>query len=244
MGLLLQTPMASSFLPTQVPNCVGWWDPTDNSTITVTSSHVTQWNDKSGLGNNLTGSGTVKTPVVNTTGINSRQSIQFTQAPSVSAFLATTLTANLTTFSMFAVIRPTVLTGSDVGILGGGVATGDITFALDNTSAGLEAYVVGTGGLANTPNSVISANTNYVVTLTYSGSVLNIYINNVLQTGSPATHAGSALDKAFGLCAGAAAGFLGMEGHYGHVCLYSNVISSANRTNLYSRFLKPYAGTP
>ena len=40
--------------PLSVPGCVLWLDASDTSTITLSGSSVTQWNDKSGTGNNMT----------------------------------------------------------------------------------------------------------------------------------------------------------------------------------------------
>ena len=42
------------FQPTQITGCSHWLDATDSSTITLSSGSLTQWNDKSGNGRNLT----------------------------------------------------------------------------------------------------------------------------------------------------------------------------------------------
>ena len=44
----------SYFQPTQISGCISWYDATDSSTITLSSGSLTQWNDKSGNGRNLT----------------------------------------------------------------------------------------------------------------------------------------------------------------------------------------------
>jgi hypothetical protein len=46
--------VAFGFIPTQVSGCALWFDATDSSTITLSSGSLTQWNDKSGNGRNLT----------------------------------------------------------------------------------------------------------------------------------------------------------------------------------------------
>ena len=46
-----------AFIPSDIPLCTMWLDGADNSTMNSTSG-VTVWNDKSGSGNNVTGSGT------------------------------------------------------------------------------------------------------------------------------------------------------------------------------------------
>jgi len=40
--------------PTQIPGCQLWFDSNDQSTITMSGSNITQWNDKSGSNNNTT----------------------------------------------------------------------------------------------------------------------------------------------------------------------------------------------
>ena len=43
----------NKFLPPQYSNCVLWLDAADRSSMTVSGTSVTQWNDKSGAGNNV-----------------------------------------------------------------------------------------------------------------------------------------------------------------------------------------------
>ena len=61
------------FLPPQYSNCVLWLDAADTSSITRSGTSVTQWNDKSGVGNhvvsgNITGTLTYTTRTVSTSG--------------------------------------------------------------------------------------------------------------------------------------------------------------------------------
>ena len=44
----------TAFSPRQIGGCALWFDATDSSTITLSSGSLTQWNDKSGNGRNLT----------------------------------------------------------------------------------------------------------------------------------------------------------------------------------------------
>ena len=46
--------VAAGFTPKQISGCSLWFDGTDSSTITLSSGSLTQWNDKSGNGRNLT----------------------------------------------------------------------------------------------------------------------------------------------------------------------------------------------
>ena len=44
---------STSFSPTSITGCKGWFDASDSTTLTLSAGNVTQWNDKSGTGNNL-----------------------------------------------------------------------------------------------------------------------------------------------------------------------------------------------
>ena len=46
--------VVAGFTPKQISGCSLWFDGTDSSTITLSSGSLTQWNDKSGNGRNLT----------------------------------------------------------------------------------------------------------------------------------------------------------------------------------------------
>lgn len=49
----------SSFAPTDIANCGGWWDASDTASITASGGAVSQWNDKSGNARHFTqGTGT------------------------------------------------------------------------------------------------------------------------------------------------------------------------------------------
>ena len=53
-NIAIMTPFYTAFSPRQISGCSHWFDATDSSTITLSSGSLTQWNDKSGNGRNLT----------------------------------------------------------------------------------------------------------------------------------------------------------------------------------------------
>ena len=67
-------PFVRQFNPVDIPGCVLWLDGADGSFMTFSGSNITQWNDKSGNGNNATATGT---PTYNTTGLNSLPAVAF-----------------------------------------------------------------------------------------------------------------------------------------------------------------------
>ena len=60
--------------PTSISGLALWLDAADASTLTLSGSNITSWNDKSGNGNNATATGT---PTYNTAGLNSRPATAF-----------------------------------------------------------------------------------------------------------------------------------------------------------------------
>lgn len=54
--------------PLDIPGCALWLDAADTSTLTRSGSNVTQWNDKSGSGNNFVPASASSTPVIATGG--------------------------------------------------------------------------------------------------------------------------------------------------------------------------------
>jgi hypothetical protein len=53
-NIMKAVPYFTQFSPRQIAGCSHWFDATDSSTITLSSGSLTQWNDKSGNGRNLT----------------------------------------------------------------------------------------------------------------------------------------------------------------------------------------------
>jgi hypothetical protein len=69
--------LSSGFLPSQIAGLELWYDAADLSTITASSGAVSQWNDKSGFGRNLTqGSGALQ-PTTGIQTINGRNVLDF-----------------------------------------------------------------------------------------------------------------------------------------------------------------------
>ena len=68
------------FDPRSVPGCQLWLDAADRSTITLSGSKVTQWNDKSGNGYNFTQSTSGNQPTYSVASLNTQNTITFTAA--------------------------------------------------------------------------------------------------------------------------------------------------------------------
>jgi hypothetical protein len=88
---------SSLFSPTQIAGCQLWLDSTDSSTLTTSGTAVSQWNDKSGSGNNATATGTIRT----TGSINGKTALNW--SGSVSTYFQGALVNSGTTLTAFSV---------------------------------------------------------------------------------------------------------------------------------------------
>lgn len=73
------------FAPTQISNCVLWLDAADTSTVTLSGGNLTRWNDKSGLNNYATNTGTV----LYTQGLNGLNVATFSNATATNNVMVT-----------------------------------------------------------------------------------------------------------------------------------------------------------
>ena len=74
---LVATTSTQQFLPKSIPNLQLWLDAKDSSTLTLSGSSVTTWNDKSGYGNNATPYMDVNgSATYNSTGFNNLPAVQ------------------------------------------------------------------------------------------------------------------------------------------------------------------------
>jgi hypothetical protein len=113
------------FRPNDIPGCQLWLDAADSSTITLSGTKVTQWNDKSGNGYNFTQATSGNQPTYSVASQNTQNAITFTAANST--YLVGTASTNFigtNSLSMYGVFKTNNSTsGSSVfakSIYGGG----------------------------------------------------------------------------------------------------------------------------
>jgi len=152
------------FTPKSITGLAMWFDAADNSTITLSGSLVTQWNDKSGNGYNATNS-TYVSPTYSATGFNTKYpGLLFngtsTMLATPSILPTPVLSANGTDTTIFLVFNRLTGTGNYVafGLGGAAVATNYNTYVLrDPWSTGNSILDIGNGAsgrvsIANTAN--------------------------------------------------------------------------------------------
>lgn len=222
--------------PTTVTGLKIWLDPTDNSTITQSSSAVSQWNDKSGNANNFsqTGSSTLKF-VLTPSDINGKQDMALSHANGTYMSITGATGFPLTNSTVCALIKPSSLTQFDA-IYGDYAISGDLTLEIGPSSS-LDLYKASLGATAGTGSSTLSTGTAYWACETYttaSGGTVTTYINNVLKTASSQSSATIHLGSTIFIGADAAGGFTSFNGELGDIVVYNSVLGSTDETTVYN----------
>ena len=109
----------SGFNPLDIGNCALWLDAADPSTITLSGSNVTQWNDKSGNSNNATQTTAARQPTYSNNAVSFVSANQnFLSLPNGTFFTSPT-----TSSSIFLVMTPTSRYNLNVFLFQGNVST-------------------------------------------------------------------------------------------------------------------------
>ena len=194
------------FGPTDIPGCTLWLDAADSSTMNSTTT-VTSWTDKSGLGNTMTGTATVS-------GSN------MTFNGSTQAFSNTTFVFPSSNYSMFAVYSNTTAPAStaymNVVYGSGGYPMLGVYGSSKFVSA--RSVVANTGALS--PN--VAASSTVLVSATYTPSTFSPFINGSTET----TLAGTTL-AATGLYVGGPTNYF--NGSISEILIYSSNLSTTQR---------------
>jgi len=182
-------PFSRSFIPPDIGSCNLWLDGKDASTITLSGSSVTQWNDKSGNGYNAVGTAGSYPTYNSTTGaltFNSSflnvASSTLTTSTTQSGFFVASITSPASSGSINTVIGPSP------GSVGGLQIRFDSSF-MRFLNAGITSYVTST---LTTPNATTSAGLTQLFGYVMSAGATSPYQNGVaLSTGTVATLGGS-----------------------------------------------------
>ena len=173
-------PYYTQFSPTSIANCALWLDGADASTIT-TATGVSQWNDKSGNGFNLT-QDTGSLQPTRTGNYLNFQSNYFLNIP-------TSAINNTSAYSFFFVFNPIASLNWILQKQYNGVGSYDMISMTNywQTSTGSTSYLYWTawanpGPFANS-GSALSLSTVQLIEITFDGTTLTMYRNgNVLST--------------------------------------------------------------
>ena len=170
----------NKFLPTQYSNCVLWLDAADRTSMTVSGTSVTQWNDKSGAGNNVV-SGNITGTLTYSASSKSISTAGTSNYFFVPVDSRRTVSPNLQVFIVYSWLTSgagtnQALWGDDDGgwnrlqlLSFPGLSSGADSFALSWGNQGI--------GFANPPNGVLYTGLNTAAKLIYHASY-NQYTTN------------------------------------------------------------------
>ena len=218
-------PLVSS--PTNITGCVLWLDAADSSSITLSGSNVTMWNDKSGLGNNATA---VSNPTLGT--INGFQAMNTNNAP----YFRGAISITGTTLTCFAIATTTLTlpnSSHDQRLVSLANTTNvdynrvDSTIALFNqgTSSTISTY----RNSIFTGSNAITTNTPFIAVSQYDNTKGYLWENGAAGTLTGTASTGSFAITKYGI--GNAANPSGefWVGAIGEVIIYNTVLSTVQR---------------
>ena len=156
MNPRLLRPTPSGFNPRAIAGLVGWWDANDSSTITLNSTTVSEWRDKSGAGVALTQGTAAAQPTYQTAYVNGKNAMTFDGGDVLSAATSVTLGDN----TVIIVAR------EDSGVNFSGLFAYYPASGNDNANA--DAWLL---NFSTTTNLLILGSGNFEVTYAGSGTV-------------------------------------------------------------------------
>lgn len=176
-------PAVASFqwTPKLLPNLITWLDADDSSTITLSGSNVTDWNDKSGSGNHVTQATSTRRPTLVTNSQNGRAALDFmwtTSGSSNRKFMqrgGTYTNVTGSALSVFLVAKPTTnwdnfarLIGFSASSTGADQSSNTAIAALLRQSTNNIMYSFYNGGATNTV--AVTAGSWYTLGIIVSGT--------------------------------------------------------------------------
>lgn len=206
--------LSPQFRPNLLSNCALWLDGADRTTLTLSGSNVTQWNDKSGNGTNAGAYNTTPFPTYS----SSNTSVQFSGAQG----LTTSLSASTNIQSGFVVALFTAVANTNT-LLGSANGDGGRQFRVSGsvlqTISQSVAGVVTSG--ATLSNSIV-----YICEYVNDGTTLTHYLTGSTYASGSARTYGTTLTTSIGLRFGGAEGF---AGNIYEICVYNSALSTSAR---------------
>ena len=188
-------PFSRSFSPTDLPNCIMWYDAADLRTmftntagttqVTGTGSLVRFWRDKSGSGNNLTSDSDNRSPTLTTSSNPQRFDLVFDGGDYLSN---TALVNNSNTYTKFLVFRrtnnPSTPSDNYQRLFSYGKTTGDqqnddpsgFHLQTANTQTNYNIYK----SFAGSGNLTISSDTYHIISIVAGPTTISTFLNGSL----------------------------------------------------------------
>ena len=240
-GLLNDLP-GKVITPPAISGCALWLDGADSGSMTFSTgtSNITQWRDKSGLGNHA--SPRNGSPVFTSNSINGVASIYLSNAPSFSGSVSITGT----TYTAFAVaVTPSIpnTLGHDQRLLSFAVNSTGADYNLVTSSIGFFNWQQGTDGsgakiitMRNNTTvgcNVISANVPFMGSALYNGANGYLWSNGTAATTTGAASSGNFAISVYGV-GDHASNSPGeyWNGYIGEIIVFSNALTDSQRQQI------------
>lgn len=211
-----------------------WVDSTDNSTFTIIGgSSVQQWNDKSGHGNHMLGSGSPSDqPVLVVNVQNSLQAVSFGVAADSSPFISQLVLASFVfnqPFTVFSAAKFAGTLGTGAALLDDTTGTSRVTIFADDSTDHFEAFG-GTGAILSsnvTGNSWVPA----IAIFNGAGTASSLYINTVAVVNGDLS-ANSFASVKLGNRYSAPGTIASLQGYIGDFGVYNRILNGTEITQL------------
>ena len=238
--------ISTGFDPLSIAGCKLWLDASDTSTISLSGSAVTQWNDKSGNGYNFAQGTSANRPSSGTRTQNGLNVIDF---DGTNDFLTTTASKsafnflNNTTATLFLAMKNDTTTGVQFIICNNGGSNGQIGIYYYTSSTN---YISREGNGSGTPtyDITVAGNNTNVKYLTYKSDPANATAanrikfavdNGAFSGANTQTQAANASDSTRNLSIGDAESpdsGIPMDGFFGEILIYNTILSNDDITDV------------
>ena len=220
-------------LPTDIAGCVLWLDASDSATFTLSGSNVTQWRDKSGVGNHGTPTGTV----TRTTAVfGGRSSVSFNGST-----VRGSVSVTGPELTVIAVYQPNEVRGDRDQRVVSFANPGESDWNSVSRTTGLNIQGGGPSLLSTYRNSTMLAqsvsshlaNSPFIGCARYTGSAATVFLNATEGTALAATSGNFGIST-YGLANQASGSPETLNGHIAEVIVYTVAITTTQRQQLES----------
>lgn len=236
--------------PRLISGCVLWLDAEDSSTVTLVSSKVSQWNDKSGSGFNVT-QGTAGARPTYAGTINGKSVVTFTIANStVLSKTSCTLLDSTSGWSSFVAHRPAAIPATDQDSFNVITASGSNEMCAQRITATSGYAAVRARRLSTDTANLLTSTTAVGTSLAsvqsavgnYSTTTCKLYLNGVQIASTTSWLTSGNTDTSHSLLVGAASGALYFGGDICEGIIYNVALSDTNRVRV-ENYLRNKWGT-
>jgi hypothetical protein len=206
-----------SSIPLSIPGCQLWLDAADTSSLTLSGSTITQWNDKSGNGRNGTLFQNYPTYTTNRVNFNGTQGLATSLSPS------TNIESGFVICGFTSVSSTNTLIGSGMNDLGGR------QFRVNNAIQTIKQDIAG----VLTSGTNLQNNTTYLCEYVNNGTILTHYLNgNSYASGGSVTYTAGGNITSIGYRSAYSSYAEGLYGYIQEVLVFNTALTTTQRQTI------------